>query len=74
MLSMAHSYMILEEKLNTYFDNPASVDANSSRSTGKEFHRWKDESDQEIQVWYDKYTPLNASREKIYQDHANIEF
>lgn len=44
MMNMVQSYMILEEKLNKWFDNPTYVDTNSSRSASKEFHLWKDES------------------------------
>lgn len=45
MLSMVWSYMILEEKMNTWFDNHASSNTKSSDSTSKEFHRWKEEFD-----------------------------
>lgn len=38
-------YMILEEKLNTQFDNPASGDTNSIRPTWKEFQLRMDKSD-----------------------------
>lgn len=49
MLSTAQSYLILEEKLNTRFFNPASAETNSSHLTMKEFHRRKDESDRGVQ-------------------------
>lgn len=39
MLSMAQSYMILEEKLNIWFNNPSLVDTNYSLPSEKELHR-----------------------------------
>lgn len=71
---MTHSYINLEEKLNTWFDNPISVGANSSRPTGNESHQQKDESNQGIQNWHDKLTSLNTSHENIYQECANTKF
>lgn len=70
MLSMAQSYLILEEKLNTEFVNPTFVDTNSGHPFGKEFHYKNDDSKRGMQGQYDKYTLLNAYREKIYQDCA----
>lgn len=52
--------MILEERLNTRFDNLSSTNTNSKCPLGKEFTN----SDQGIQGRYEKYTPLNISREK----------
>lgn len=70
---MAQSYMILEEKLNTQFNNLTSTDANSIHPMENESHRWKDETDQGIQGRCEKYMSLNAFWEKIYEDCANTE-
>ena len=39
MLSMARSYTILEEKLNTHFDNPVFVNTKSIHPARKESHQ-----------------------------------
>lgn len=36
ILTMAESYIVLEEELDTRFDNPASVETYTSRPVGKE--------------------------------------
>lgn len=71
MLSMDQSYMILEEKLNTRFNYPASIDTSSGRPSGRKSHQQRDGCDQTVHEWYKKYTPLKVSREKIYQDCSN---
>lgn len=63
---MDESYMILEEKLNTRFDNPVSIDTNSGRPTGKDIHRQRDGSDRGMQGRYEKYIHMTFSREKIH--------
>lgn len=72
MLIMAQSYMILEEKMNILFENPASVDANSSRPPEIDSLRRKDKFVRGMHIRYDKYTPLSVSQEKIYQDYPSI--
>lgn len=47
---------------------------NSSLPIRNESHQRKDEFDQEMQGWYNKYMSLNASRENIFQDCANTKF
>lgn len=60
LMNMAKSFINLEEKLHTQFDNLVASETNSSRLTGKETHRRKDESDRRMHSWYDKYTPLKC--------------
>lgn len=74
MLTMLEPYMLLEEKLNMHFENPALVETHSSLSAGKEFHRRQGELNHGIQERYAKYTHLTVTCEKIYQDSANNEF
>lgn len=31
-------------------------------------------TDNQNRIWYNKYTPINTSKEKIYQECANTEF
>lgn len=71
MITMVESFMVLEEKLNTCFDNPTSVEAHSSRSAEKKSYRCRDESDRGMQMQYDKYAPMSLSLENIYYDYAN---
>lgn len=52
MLIKTQSYINLAENMNTQFDKPASIDANSSRLAEKQSHQWKDESDREMQGRY----------------------
>lgn len=40
---------------------------------GEDSHWKKDKSDLGVHGRYDKYTPLNSSREKIYQECVNTE-
>lgn len=40
---------------------------------GKKSHQRKEDTDKGVYEWYDKYTPLNTSREKIYQECTNTE-
>lgn len=74
MLSMAKSYMTLEEKLSTHFENLVSSHTNSIHPIQKESHRKKDIFDRSLQGQYNKYTSLTVSREKIYQNYINTEF
>lgn len=71
---MTKSYMILEEKLNTQFDNLVSTNANSSRPVRRDSQRRKDGFERGMHELYEKYTPLNTSWDKIYQDCANTKF
>lgn len=64
----------LKGKMNTRFDNPVVADANSSCLEGKDSYRKKDKFDRILHGRYDKYPPLNASWENIYQECANTEF
>lgn len=45
MLTMVEPYMILEEKITTYFDNHASIESHFNRLIGKESHWRRDDSD-----------------------------
>lgn len=56
MITMVESYMLLDKKLNTYFNNLSLVETHSSRPTGKESHRPKDELNRGMQGRYYKYT------------------
>lgn len=71
MLTIAKPYMILEDILTNYFDNPASIGFYSSRSARKKSHRHRDDPDKVMLGKYDRYTPLEVSREKFYQDCVN---
>lgn len=55
LLNKVQSFINLEEKLNTQFDNLVIVGANSSRSTRKDSHPRKDESNRGIHDRYDIY-------------------
>lgn len=53
MLSMSQSYMILEEKLDTRFDNPISTPTPTSRQ-GMSYTGGEDDYEQGMQVRYEK--------------------
>lgn len=71
MLNRAQSFINWVEKINTQFDNSIVVDTFFSRPTWKDYHWRKDQSGRGMHEKYDKYTSLNASQEKIYQECAN---
>lgn len=66
MLSMAESYMIVEDKLSSRFENLVSADTNSSLLAEKESYWGKDNFGRGLQEPYDKYIPLTISWEVIY--------
>lgn len=74
MISMAQSYLILKDKLNTCFNNPACASTNSSHPTRKESCQWKDDSNRGIQGRYEKYNTLTGSQQKIYQGCFKTKF
>lgn len=74
MRSMTKSYMILEEKLSTHFDNSASAETNFILPARKKSHQQKDKFDRSPRDRYDKFTPLTFSRDKIYLECSNIKF
>lgn len=53
ILSMAQSYMILEDILNMCFNNPAFVGTNFIRWSGKESYWWRDDYNRSMHLWYD---------------------
>lgn len=55
LLNKVQSFIHLEEKLNTQFDNLVIVGANSSRLTRKDSHPRKDEYDFGMHDRYDIY-------------------
>lgn len=71
MMSMDQSYMVLEKKLNTRFENHISSDTNFSHPAEKESRQQKDDSNRGTHGWYNKCMPLNVTWEKNYQDCAN---
>lgn len=72
---MAQSYITLEEKMNTHFNNPTSTTSTSFNPPSKKKPRWrKEDADERMYGRYNKYTPLNTTRNKIYHECANIEF
>lgn len=70
MLTMVEAYMVLEEKLTTYFNNLASIKSHSNLSVGKESHWRRDDSNRIMLEKYDRHTPT-VSRGKIYQEYMN---
>lgn len=66
MLTMVEPYMILEEKLSTRFDNPASTSSHSIFLVGKKSHQRLDDPNRGMIGNYNKYTPLTVSRDKIF--------
>lgn len=62
---MTDSYTLLDDKVSTRFDNPASFETDSSPPIEKEFHRSRDEFDWGMQERYDKYTPYGFSRKDL---------
>lgn len=68
MLRITQSHISLENNMNTLFKNYASTDAHSNRPLGK------DDPDERTHDWYDKYTLLNESQKKIYQECAITKF
>lgn len=75
MLNLDQPYIMLEEKLNTHFDNQTSTaNENFEPPLRKESHKRNKDADKGTYGRYDKYTPLNTSLGKIYRECANIEF
>lgn len=56
MLTMVEPYLILEENLTTYFENPASIESHSNCSDGKDSHWHRDDFDQGMMGKYNMYT------------------
>lgn len=54
LMNMAQSFINLEEKLNTQFNNSVAAESNSGLLTRNESHRWKDEFDQGVHGRYEK--------------------
>lgn len=73
-LKKANTFINLKEKLNIRFYNLGAIDANLDRSSNKYSYWEMDEFKHNTHGWYDKYTNLNAPRDKIYQEWANMEF
>lgn len=71
---MTKPFIILEEILTTHFDSLVSSESHSSRLSGKQPHRYWDNSEWNIQGKYDMYTHLKVSHERIYQEFVNTEF
>lgn len=66
---------MLEENLNTRFDNSTSATNTSSNiPSRKESHLQKEDADRGMYSWQDKYILLNTFQDKIYRECANIEF
>lgn len=75
MLNLAQPYIMLEEKLNTCFDNSTSAaDTSSNFPSRKESHRQKEDADRGMYGRKDKYILLNTIQNKIYRECANTEF
>lgn len=75
MLNLAQSYIMLEEKLNTRFDNLTSAaDTSSNFPSRKESHKRKEDADRGMYGRQDQYILLNTFQDKIYRECANIEF
>lgn len=74
MLTMVEPFMILEEKLTTRFNNPASTKSHLNFTTMNESHQHWDNSNRGMLGKHDKYTPLEVSCEKTYLDYINTEF
>lgn len=51
LFNETQSFINLWENLHTIFDNSIFADTNFSRPAGKDCHRKKDESNQEIHGW-----------------------
>lgn len=74
MLKLAQTYMILEGEMNIRSDNPDTINTYYIRPFWKESHLQRDGMDNGSHRWFYKYTPLNISKERIYQEYANTAF
>lgn len=75
MLNLAQSYITLEKKLNTNFDNlVSSIYASPKNPAGKVPHRQREDTDKGTCDRCDRYTPLSTPIGRIYQECVNTEF